>query len=374
MSVSRLAHLDYSCPVSVPPNSLPDRDSAQRRADQIASWRRELRELEAAGALRLEEEQRARVTAHHDALLARLAAEHDVDRTVAAGQLSRGMRITSFVAAVALTAAVASLVSQFWGRLELPVQATLLCAFPLIALGGVELSARRERTLYVASIFALVAYGTYWLALVVLSDRLNIPLTPAYVWTGALFGLALALPYRFRLVLAGALASLIVAIAGTVFQAAGIPWDQIASRLDMVTFAAFAVSLMAPRLGRVAPAFAPVTRLVALGSALFGLLVMSTFGGASLLPASNRTLEFVYQALTLLVSTALIVVAVRRNWTETVYLAAGVLTLFLLIRYVDWFWDEIPAFVFFLVLATIAIGWLVALRRIRQRLTRRPPA
>jgi uncharacterized membrane protein len=253
------------------------------------------------------------------------------------------------------------------------MQATLLCAFPLIALAGVELSARRERTLYFASIFALVAYGTYWLALVVLSGTLNIPLTPVYVWTGALFGLALALPYRFRLVLAGALLSLIVAIAGTVFQAAGIPWDQIFSRLDMVTFAAFAVSLMAPRLGRVTPAFAPVTRLMALGGALIGLLVMSTFGGASLLPASNRTIEFVYQAVTLVVSIVLIVVAVRRNWNETVYLAGGALTLFLFIRYVDWFWDEIPAYVFFLALALIAIGWLVALRRIRRRLMQRSP-
>ena len=127
-----------------------------------------------------------------------------------------------------MTAAVAALVGRFWAGLDLPLQATLLCAFPLISLGGVELAARRERTLYVASLFALVAYGTFWLAIWVLSDTLNIPLSPPWIWGAVFFGVGLSLPYRFRLILAATLTTLIVALAGTVgfglgtaFSAAG---------------------------------------------------------------------------------------------------------------------------------------------------------
>ena len=62
-------------------------------------------------------------------------------------------------------------------------------------------------------------------------------------------------------------------------------------------------------------------------------------------------------------------VGIRRQWRETVYIAAGSLTVFLFGRFVDWFWDAIPRFVFFLLLAAIAFAWLLALRRLRTRLT-----
>jgi hypothetical protein len=59
---------------------------------------------------------------------------------------------------------------------------------------------------------------------------------------------------------------------------------------------------------------------------------------------------------------------VRRHWPETVYIAAVALTIFLFGRFVDWFWDAIPRFVFFLLLAAMAFAWLLALRRLRTRL------
>ena len=131
----------------MPDSSRPDRAAAQRHVDRIRAFRAELEQLTSNGVISLSPEQRRAIETHHDVVLRQLAATHDVDRSDAAGQLSRGMRIASFFAALALTAAIYSLVSRFWGRLELPMQATLLCAFPLMALVGVELAAQRERTL-----------------------------------------------------------------------------------------------------------------------------------------------------------------------------------------------------------------------------------
>jgi hypothetical protein len=347
-----------------------DRTEAQRRADRIRAFRAELDALIAAGVSPLTEEQREAITRYHGDLLHRLAIEHDVDRSEAAGQLSRGMQVAAFVAALALTAALYSLVARFWGRLDLPLQATLLCVFPLVALVGVELSAQRERTLYVASIFAMVAYGTYWLAAGVLSALLNVPVTAPALWGGALFGVALALPYGFRVIFAGAVLTLLVALAGSVFEAAAMPWTLVIEFPEIVTAASLLLAGLAPRVAGQQRSFAAVTRGVALSVAFAGLLLLSVAGSASLLPTPSRVTEAIYQAVLLVASATTVTVGIRRRWPEAVYIAAAALTLFIVTRFVDWFWDALPRFVFFFLLAAAAFGWLIVLRRLRVRLGR----
>jgi hypothetical protein len=300
-----------------------------------------------------------------------LAARHDVDGSDATSQLSRGMQLASFFAAIALTAAVYSLVARFWGRLDLPMQATLLCAFPLMSLVGVEFAARRERTLYIASVFALVAYGTYWLAVFVLSDLLNMPVTPPVIWAGALFGVSLALPYGFRLIFGVALVTLLVAVSGSAFHAAAMPWTLFLQHLDIGTAAAFALTLAATRLRYPYAPLAAVTRLVGFGVGFLGLLVLSANGTMSLLPMRAPIAEVAYQVVMLLLCMVTLFLAIRHEWVETVYVTAAALTLFIFVRFVDWFWDALPRFVFFLLLAAVAFVWLLVLRRVRGRLMAR---
>jgi hypothetical protein len=341
---------------------------AQRRVHRIRAFRDELQTLTTDGVVALTAEQRRAIDTHHEGVLRELAALHDVDATEAAGQLSRGMRVASFFAAVALIAAIASLVSRFWGRFDLPVQATLLCAFPLLSLVGVELSAQRERTLYISSIFALAAMGTYWVAVGELSALLNVPLTPLTIWGGALFGVTLAMPYGFRVVLAVGLAALLVAISGTLFQTAGIPWTAIVEFPEFITVAAFMMAALAPLLHGVDRTFPAVARGVGFAVGFLGLLMLSASGRISLLPTSANVSTVVYQTVMLVACLATLVVATRKQWFESVYVSAGALTVFLLLRFVDWFWDRFPRYLFFLLLAALAIAWLIALRRLRARL------
>ena len=345
-----------------------DRNAAERRANQIRAFRAELDALEGAGRLPLTAEQKAAIADYHTRLLRGLAADFDVDRSDDAGRLSRGMRILSLFGAATLTAAVYSLVERFWGGLDLPLQATLLAAFPLMSLVGVELSARRERTLYVASLFALVAYGTFWLAIGVLSWTVNIPVTPAYIWAAVVFGIALAIPYRFHVILAFALAALALAMAGTLFQLAGSEWTQAVARPDLLTVAGFSLLLLAGALGSVEPRFATVTRLVGFGVGLLGLFALAEVSEWSLLPLAEGTIAGIYQTLMLIASVTALVLGVRRGWHETVGLTSTLLSLFLLTRYVDWFYDLLPRYLFFLFLAAIAFVWLLALKRLRARL------
>ena len=350
---------------------MPDREEAQRRVHRIEAFRDELEAVTAAGVVTLTDDQRRAIAIYHEGLLQQYAAQFDVDRTATAGQLSRGMRLASFFGAATLTAAIYSLVDAVWGTLEFPMQATLLCLFPLASLVGVELSARRERTLYVASLFAIVAYGTFWLAIAVLSDLVNLPLTPIPIWAAVLFGLALALAYGFRIVLAAALVALVVALGGSLFQGAGIPWNIVIERPDLGTFLSFGLLLLAPQLTRVDPSFGPTTRLTALVLGFSGLLLLSNVGDMSLFPASTTTVQIFYQVVMLVAAITALAIGVRRRMSETVRTAATALSLFLLIRFIDWFWDALPAYAFFFALAALAFGWLLMLRRIRGRLTGR---
>jgi len=92
------------------------RIEAQQRADEIRIFRKELGRLEGEGVLLLSDAQRASVSAHHDGLLARFAQSFDIDRDMRSKQMSWGMRIASFLGALALAASVFFLFYQFWGR------------------------------------------------------------------------------------------------------------------------------------------------------------------------------------------------------------------------------------------------------------------
>jgi hypothetical protein len=101
-----------------------------------------------------------------------------------------------------------------------------------------------------------------------------------------------------------------------------------------------------------------------------GLLVLSTFGDVSVLPLPTSTLRIIYQVLMFVACVAAVVVGVLWRLIETIRVAAAALSLFLLVRFVDWFWDALPAYAFFFSLAAVAFGWLLVLRRIRARLAR----
>lgn len=84
----------------------PLRSEAQRRADEIAIFQVELERLDSEGVLRLDPAQQQALREHHAALLASFAGRFDIDRDAQARQLSLGMRVASFLGALALAASV----------------------------------------------------------------------------------------------------------------------------------------------------------------------------------------------------------------------------------------------------------------------------
>ena len=127
----------------MPPISKAD---AQKRADQIGSFRAELEIIENEKIAVLDDGQREAVTNYHESLLAQLSSTFDVDASVREKRLSLGMKIASFLGALGLAASVFFLFYQFWGRLPTYLQVLVLLAAPILGVAArIARPERRER-------------------------------------------------------------------------------------------------------------------------------------------------------------------------------------------------------------------------------------
>ena len=339
------------------------RGEAQRRVDQIAAFRAEVAQLAREGAL--DPSQLSAVTAHHEQLLARLSREFDVDRTTAARRMSRGMQIASFIGAAALVAAIVSFFYRIWDSLTTPLQVTLLTTAPLVALAATVVSARLEKTRYVASLCALVACGAFVLETLALPRMANLCDSPRFLAFWAVFALSVALPWRLAVPFAFGTLALVLYVAALGFESLGFPWTHALQRPEVVMVTA--AVLLLP-IQRAVPDLAAVARAVLLVLVLFPLIALSSIEGLSLVPADVGVMRVVYQVVSFIAAGAVIGLALTRGLTETLVIGSIFAGLFIVTRFVDWWWEWMPKYLFFLIMAAVSIGWLWALRLARRRL------
>lgn len=145
---------------------------AQQRADDIRTFRKELDRLEGEGVLKLAGSQRAVVSAHHESLLARFAQSFDIDRDMRSKQLPWGMRITSFLGALA--ASVFFLFYQFWGRFTETTQVAILIGASLGTFALTVWIQGRDASGYFTKLAAMVAFACFVLNVAMLGQIFNI--------------------------------------------------------------------------------------------------------------------------------------------------------------------------------------------------------
>lgn len=343
--------------------------SAQARADRIRAFREELAALELEQGVALTGDQRARITAHHDALIAELAGRYDIDTTATQKQLALGLRIASFLGALAFCIAVVLFVERFWGGLTTGMQVALLILATLVPLVLAEVAARRERTLYFAGLAALVAFAAFVTNLSLLGQIYNIPPTQhAFaLWGG--FALALAYGYGLRLLLFAGLVCAAIWVGATLVTLGGWPWDQLWMRTEFLLPAAAGALLLStrPHTG-IRDGLESVARLFGLILLFVVVIWYASLGERSVLPLSREHVEVAYQVTGFALAALAIWAGIRRNWSDITNTGVIAFTILLFIKAVDWWWDWMPRYLFFLVLGGMTLGVMVLLKRIRGRL------
>ena len=343
------------------------KDDAQRRADQIRAFRSELAALRREGVEPVAPDRWDALAAHHDALLAALSEQFDIDTTASAKRMSLGMRLASAFGAAALTAAVVSFFYRIWGGLSTPAQVAFLTLAPIAALAAMIVAARRERTLYVASLCAIVACGAFVLQTIMLGQIFNMRGSAHVLGAWSLFALSVAVPLRLVLPFAAGVATAIVYGAALLTLIAGLPWTAFDLRWETV-LASSAAALLAH--GLVPVELRAWFRGAALVLLLFAVLVLSSFDAISFLPMSTATTAVVYQLVAAGVAVTVVGRAVTRGASESVVIGAVFAGVFLLVRFADWWWDWMPKYLFFLIIAAVSIAWLAGLARLRRRTAR----
>jgi hypothetical protein len=64
-----------------------------------------------------------------------------------------------------------------------------------------------------------------------------------------------------------------------------------------------------------------------------------------------------------------IMLGLRTDWTEGVYLGALGFIVLLYTKFFQWWWDWMPAYLFFLIVGLVAVGMILVLRRVRALAT-----
>ena len=341
------------------------KDDAQRRADQISAFNAELAALESDGVLTLSAEQRANVDKHHSSLLGSFAQQFDIDISGADKQLSWGMRIVSFLGAIALSAALFLFFYRFWGNLGTSTQVGILVVTPLLVTISIEFAARREKTLYFASLLALLALTCFILNLSVLGIIFNItPTQNAFIAWGA-FALILAYSYGLRLQLVAGMTCVMGYLAATIGTWSGCYWLSFGERPENFILAGVLLAAAAAIPHRRYPTFPGLYRGYGLLTIFIAILILANYGQISYLPWGHNLIEGFYQTAGFVLSGGLIALGIKRRWSGTTNLASTFFVLYLYTKLFDWWWDWLPKYLFFLLLGLIAIGLLLVLKRIR---------
>jgi hypothetical protein len=302
-----------------------------------------------------------------------LTREFDVDRAAAGKRMSLGMRIASLLGAAALVAAVVSFVYRVWGSLGEAGQVALLTAAPLAATAAMIVGGRIEKTRYVASLFGIVACGALVMQTLLLAQLYNLRGSPHVLAVWSAFALAVGVPWRFGVPFAFGLLMAVVYPAALGFWVAGIPWTMAVERPEPAAFCAclaWAGLKAGPSSsGRALPGeLAPWARATLLTVVLGTVLVLSATGSITLLPVDAAVSRGGYQVVAVAAAVATLAYGLRRDLSEVVLIGSLFAGAFLLLRFVDWWWDWMPRYLFFLIVAGVALGWLWGLRVARRRL------
>jgi tRNA A-37 threonylcarbamoyl transferase component Bud32 len=342
---------------------------AQRKADRISAFREELTELRRAGLVRLTDDELNAVERHHDRELRDLIQRFDVDVSERGKQLALGMRVVSLLGACALAASAFFFFNRIWGVISVPMQIGILATVPVLGLVATDVIARRERAAYFTSIAALFAFACLVLDQILLGATFNqtLPVWGVLAW-GA-FALILADGYRLPLLRAVGVTLIIVFIGALITKLAGGYWPYLLERPEgFVPGAALLLSLRLIFARRWRSGFAAIDRILGLAVLLLGVLILS-IENASYLPFDPDHVKVGYQILGFGISAGAIAWGVARRLRDLVYCGALFFVVFLYVKYAQWWWDWMPRYLFFLIVAVTAMGVLWALKRLRAAVT-----
>jgi uncharacterized membrane protein len=102
---------------------------------------------------------------------------------------------------------------------------------------------------------------------------------------------------------------------------------------------------------------------------MLAILVLANVGDLSYVRLDEAWIESAYQWIGFIGSAAVVWISIRRGWEESMNLGIAFFVIFLFVKFVAWWWETMPRYLFFLVVALTAVLIIMVLRRLRSAAT-----
>ena len=344
------------------------RTDAQKRADDIRVFTDELTRLEREGVVALSAEQRQAIAAHHRTLLEQFSQAYDIDSDARAKQLSLGMRVASFLGALALAASVFFLFRQFWDRFSTEVQVALLIGAALGSFGATLWIQSKDSSGYFSKLAAMVAFACFVLNIALLGQICNLTPSDKALIPWAAYAMLLAYTLDLRLLLAAGILCIIAWVSARTGTWSGMYWLHFGERPENFFPAALLLFLAPIAIPHARfPGFAVIYRVFALLTLFLPMLVMANWGHISYLDLDPDLIEGFYQVMGFVLSAGAIWLGARKHWGDVVNTGSTFFVIFLYTKFFDWWWESMPKYIFFFVMGLTAVLLLVIMRRLRAK-------
>lgn len=340
--------------------------AAQQRADRIQAFNEELDDLARAHILQLSAEQREAVNTYHAGLLQQFRSAFDIDSSRQEKQLSLGMRIASFLGALALAASVFFLFFQFWGKLGTISQVVILTGAALLTFVATVIVSSKDASGYFTKLVGLLAFTCFVLNIAMFGQIFNITPTDNALLPWAALALLLAYAYDLRLLQVAAVLCIIAFVAARVGTWSGMYWIHFGQRPENFFPVALLLFFIPEWIDhRRFHGFALSYRILGIVTLLLPMLVLAHWGYGSYLNVDPDVIEGIYQVSGFVLSGAVIWYGIHRGWNHVMNSGVVFFVIFLYTKFYDWWWDIMPKYLFFLVVGLTAILCLVLLKRLR---------
>ena len=342
--------------------------TAQQRAEQIQAFQSELEILQTENIISLTQEQNEKIARHHQKLLAEYSLKFDIDTSGDERQLTLGMKISSFLAALGLAFSVFFLFYQFWGDFYEHTQVVILLLTPTILLISTAILSKYQSRDYYTKILALLTFVTFVLNLTMLGQIFNITPSPNAFLVWSLFALLLAYALNARLLLGFGIIFFSFFLSAKVGVWGGGYWINFSDYPENFFPIAFVLFLLSFMRHSKEFSFDVVYRYFAMFLFFLPVLILSNYGAISYAQIDEYFIEGFYQIIGFGVSAFAIYLGIKKGLSEVTNMGSVFFVIFLYTKFFNWWWDWMPKYIFFLVIGLSAVLILMVLKRVRAAL------
>ncbi len=342
--------------------------TAQQRTDQVKSFQAELEILQDTDVMLLTNEQNEKIEKYHQNLLSNYSLEFDIDTSKNEKQLSLGMKIVSFLAALGLAFSIFFLFLQFWGNFRESTQVFILIFTPTVLLYSTYYLSKQHNKDYYTKISALLTFTTFVLNLSMLGQIFNITPSPNAFFVWSLFAFLLAYALNARLLLGVGIIFFSFFLSAKVGVWGGAYWINFSNYPENFFPVALILFLLSFINHSKHTNFDVVYRYFSMFLFFLPVLILSNYSSISYINMDRDFLEGFYQLVGFGFSAFAIFIGIKKGLSEVTNMGNIFFVIFLYTKFYNWWWAWMPKYVFFLIIGVSAVFILMILEKFRNEL------